>query len=160
MRKAIWGIMCLVAISCTKGTLIHRYEPVSLHGWERTDTLCYDIPKVAQQQEYLLNVGLRYDNNFPYNGIWIVVEGNMEEPSAHWCDTLHLRTADDNGIALGHGVALVQMSVPLKTIRLEEGQHGHLRVWHIMHREVIPSIREVGIKLEQTGYDRHPYEGK
>ena len=160
MKNAIWGIMCLAMVGCTKGTVVHRYEKVSLQGWERTDTLCYDLPAATKQQECLLSVGLRYNNDFPYEGIWIVVEGKTEAPSTYWCDTLYLRTADEDGTALGHGVALMQNSVPLRNIRLEEGQHGRLRIWHIMHREVMPSIREVGIRLERSDYDRHPYAGK
>ena len=151
MKKAIWGIMCLVMVSCTKGTLIHHYEAVSHQGWERTDTLCFDLPEVEKQGQHLMSVSLRYNNNFPYEGIWIVVEGSMKEPSAYWRDTLYFRTADENGTALGRGVALMQNSVPLKEMQLEEGQHGRFRVWHIMHREVMPTIREVGIRLERVG---------
>ena len=147
MKIAIWGIVCLALVGCTKGTLIHRYEAVSNQGWERTDTLCYDLPKVTEQGKYLLSVSLQYDNRFPYEGIWIVVDGKMEQPSEHWCDTLYFRTADENGTPIGHGVALMQNSIPLKELQLEEGQHGKIRVWHIMHREVMSAIREVGIKL-------------
>ena len=149
MKKTIWAILCLMMVGCTKGTLIHRYETVSSQGWERTDTLCFDLSEVEKPGKHLLSVALRYNNNFPYEGIWIVVEGNMKEPSAHWCDTLYFRTTDDEGTPLGQGVSLMQNSMPLKEMQLEAGQHGKFRVWHIMHREVMPTIREVGIKLER-----------
>ena len=160
MKKALWAIVCLALVGCTKGTLIHRYETVGQQGWERTDTLVFALPEVATQGQHRLTVSLRYDNTFPYEGIWLVVEGHLKDPSQQWRDTVYFATADEEGTPLGHGVSLMQNDVVVRDFQLSEGQSGSLRLWHIMHREVMPEIRDVGIKIEQTDCDRHPYAGK
>lgn len=147
MRRLFWAITLVMLMGCTQGTLLHHYEAVSSEGWIRTDTLLFDIPKVECTADYDLNVGMRYYNKFPYEGVWIVVDGTLQEPSAHWCDTLYFRIADADGKPLGHGISLLQRDSLVRQIHLYEGQHGQLRLWHIMKREVMPGVREVGCRL-------------
>ena len=150
MRKVIRGIVCLILASCTNGTLVHQYETVDNDGWVRADTIYFDLPAATETGDYGLSVAMRYANSFPYEGIWIIAEGKMKKPTTHWRDTLYFRMADNEGIPMGHGVVVMQNDTLVRTMHMQKGQNGSLRIWHIMRREVMPSVREVGIKVKRV----------
>lgn len=137
----------LMFVACTRSTLLHRYQPVGQQGWARTDTLSFTLPDVSTEGDYELAVGLRYGNVFPYEGIWVVAETRLVHPNAFHRDTLYLATADDDGRPLGQGISMDQREVSLSTLHLHKGQSGTVRLRHIMTREVVPNISDVGLRV-------------
>ena len=139
--------MAVVLAACTQSTLLHHSEPVDEDGWSRTDTLQYNLPTIPEDGNYQIQVGLRYDVRFPYQGLWIVAEVSLHHPMAYHCDTLYFKTADEEGHFIGTGLNLLQTEIKLTTLHLQKGQSGKIRLHHIMQREVLPSIKDVGVKL-------------
>lgn len=142
-------LLGLLLVGCTDSVLVHRYEPVSDRGWVRTDTLCFFLPSASQTGDYILSLGMRHTSVFPYEGIWVVVETQLHRPSALLTDTLYFQAYDDQGVSLSQGVNLLQREVPLRCLHLRCGQSGTVRLRHIMTRETIPAIREMGIRMER-----------
>lgn len=139
--------MAVVAAACIRNTVLHHYEPIDENGWNRTDTLQYELPSIPKTGDYQISIGLRYDEQYPYQGLWIVAETFLNNPIAHRRDTLFFQTADEDGQFIGKGVTLLQADTLLTTLHLQEGQNGRIRLRHIMQRETLPGIRDVGVKV-------------
>ncbi|MBQ8968438.1 MAG: gliding motility lipoprotein GldH [Bacteroidaceae bacterium] len=145
LTLAATAVMLLAA--CTDGKLMHCYLPTDDEGWGRTDTLCFPLPDIPQTGEYPVSVGLRHGNRFPYTGLWVEAETRLSHPTAVRRDTLYIPITDTNGHPLQPGVSLHQHEVPLTTLHLQRGQKGNIRLHHIMMREVVPAISDVGLRI-------------
>lgn len=77
------------------------------------------------------------------------VNDSIDEERARriYADTVHFCFTDDN--LRPTGVTVRQYSMPIKTIYLEQGQHAHIIVRHIMRLEALPGISDVGLTLER-----------
>ena len=143
------ALVALLFASCTDGVLVHRYLPVGEDGWARTDTLSFPLPAISHEADYTIQLGMRYGNLFPYEGIWVVVETRLHHPTSLRRDTISLVVTDEDGHTLGQGVTLNQREVALTTLHLKKDQEGTLRLYHIMRREVIPHITDMGICIAE-----------
>ena len=150
-RLAAIALALLTAVllfgACTRGVLLHHYQPVGADGWARADTLRFVLPQAPAEADYEVYLGMRYTNTFPYEGIWVVAETRLAHPTALLLDTLYLTTADEAGRSLGRGVAIGQREQLLGILRLHTGQGGTIRLHHIMTREVVPDISDIGLRV-------------
>ena len=148
------GLLAIVLVaflfaSCTDGILIHRYLPVGEEGWARTDTLSFPLPAVSHEADYTIRLGIRYGTLFPYEGIWVVAETRLHQPASFRRDTIYLTVTDEDGHSLGQGVTLNQREVPLTKLHFQKDQQGTLRLYHIMRREVVPHITDMGVCIAE-----------
>lgn len=139
----------LFTISCTQSTITHHYEAVSDEGWSRNDTLHFPLPEIKEDGNYRVELGLRYNNLFPYEGLWLVAETRLNTPHFIRIDTLCIVTANKEGRPTGRGVVLMQSDTLLTTLHLSKGQNGEIYLRHIMHNEVFPGILDVGVKVKR-----------
>lgn len=86
---------------------MHHYETVGDDGWNRKDTLHYQIPTISTGGNYCLELGLRYNSQYPYEGLWIVAETRLNNPHAVFNDTIYINTADKDGHQTGRGLVLI-----------------------------------------------------
>ena len=56
---------------------------------------------------------------------------------------------DEDGNFLGKGLTIHDNVYFLKTLFLKEGQYGKMRLYHIMRRDPLPGISDVGIIIEK-----------
>ena len=147
--KLLLVLLFLLCVSCTKKIIVHRYAHIDNDGWARCDTLSFEIPPVAVSGDYALFLGMRYSNDMPYEAIWMEVETQFCHPRQYSLDTLCFQTADSIGMLLGKGINLKQQEVQLLSLNLKEGQQGTVRVRHIMARNLLPFVRDIGIRLVQ-----------
>ena len=145
--------LVLAAASCQKGTCIHTYQSVPHSQWSIRDTLTFHIPPLSQDGEYELLAGIRIQRNFPFNQVWVVVEQNFYSPMLQHKDTLCIQIADSTGCLLGTGLNLCQYEEPLPPISLHKGQEGTLRLYHIMSKEILPHVHDVGLHVRQKGQE-------
>lgn len=150
------GTACLLvaaalAAGCQREgrTLVHQYRALPQASWSAFDTLHFELPPAPQTTDYVFSLGLRLRNTFPYEEIWMVTEMEMEKPSVVLRDTLRYLTIHPDGSPRGRGMALQQDEQPLCTLQLFRGQHGRLRLYHIMSREVMPDVANIGFKVER-----------
>ena len=146
--KTLLLSMIVMIVACTQSTIYHHYEPIDDNGWSRTDTIQYELPTVPEDGDYHISLGLRYNELFPYQGLWIVAETSLHHPTASYLDTLYFRTTDEDGRPTGKGLSLVQADTLLTTLHMPKGQKGQVCLRHIMIREVLPGIKDIGVKLE------------
>ncbi len=153
--SASFFLLLLIAAglgSCrpSSNKLLHAYSPVkSEQGWRNTDTIRFEVPSVEHSGAYSLSLGLRARTTFPWEGVWMAAELRVDTPAVVHRDTLHFRFIDREGKALARGVNLLQAEQTMPdTVTLRTGQSGTLSIYHLMRRECVPDITDVGARLE------------
>lgn len=137
----------VVMSACGDGLVYDHYNHTSLTGWDKSDTLTFDIPPIALSGRYRQEIGLRINESYPFKSIAFVVEQTAEPGHRHTTDTLRCRLADDKGNHTGQGVSYYQYDFILSEVNLNEGDSLHISVRHAMKREVLPGIADIGLRL-------------
>ena len=82
--------------------------------------------------------------------MWVEAELQVDTPRVRYVDTLFVRLCDEQARPLTEGVNLLQVEQPApKTLHLRKGQKGSLRLRHLMRRETLPYITDVGAAIQQ-----------
>ena len=149
-HRNLWLALSLSIAACNNsGTLLHSYKPLPAEGWDRRDTIRFDLPKAETDIDGTLVIGLRTRANIAFQDIMLVVEQCLETPHTYRCDTIRYPLTDADGYALTKGVNHYQYETQQLPIHLQKGQSGSVRIRHLMRHEVIPNITEVGIRFDK-----------
>lgn len=152
LRNKLAGLPILLLAACQSNIVYHSYEPVSPGGWAKSDTLVYALPASVPAGSYKVEIGIRYQESYPYRDIWLGVSHNTLDTLTYVTDTLQLFLADEVGNKTGNGPGgLYQCDLPYKAsfpIRLE-GNARTFRIVHIMTDEPLMGISDVGIRLRR-----------
>lgn len=142
-------LLALAACRPDPSTLVHEYRRVKDgRGWNVRDTLFIPVPPVPRDGDYTLSVGMRVDNGFSWEGVWVEAELQADTPHVCHTDTLFVRLYDEKARPVAEGVNLLQVEQPsVRPVRLRQGQRGRLRLRHLMRRETLPHITDVGACL-------------
>lgn len=133
--------------SCDSGTLMHSYQLLEENCWERTDTVTFSLPVLTTDDNCSVLIGLRVTDNFPYEMLIMEVEQRYQNPFAHRMDTVYYQLTDQNGDFIEKGLNYFQYETESLPLELRKGQTGEIRIRHLMHREVLPGIMDVGIHV-------------
>ncbi len=152
MRKTfstlIMGIIAATALqSCNESKVYDKYDHTPLSGWEKNDTLRFDIPRLTADGMYESTLGLRITDNYPFMGLTLIVEQRLMPADTIFTDTVKCELTDRNGKTRGKGVSYYQFRFPVTKMQLSKGDSLHIRVRHDMKREMLPGISDVGISL-------------
>ncbi len=152
MRKTfsalIVGIIAATVLpSCNERRVYDRYEHTPLSGWEKNDTLRFDIPRLTADGVYSTSLGLRATVSYPFVGLTLIVEQRLLPADTTFTDTVRCELTDARGKTRGKGLSCYQFRFPLREMRLSKGDSLHIRVRHDMKREMLPGISDVGISL-------------
>ena len=153
-RNKCWiclGIMLAVTIgmaSCDRKTIYYHYEHAPIAGWEKNDTLCFDVPPVSAGS-YREELGLRIDTDYPFMGLCLVIKQTILPSGYVHHDTLNCSLVDRNGNHKGTGISFYQYNFHVNTLRLHEGDSLHITVKHNMKREIMPGVADIGIRLDR-----------
>lgn len=134
--------------ACIDGILFHGYKPLPAEGWDKRDTVCFNLPSVPENISGTLTVGLRTVSHVGMQEIVLAVEQVSGEAEVSRCDTVRYPLTDDEGDALTLGVNNHQYETQHLPISLKKGQKGSVRIHHIMTPETVQGITELGIKIE------------
>lgn len=145
-RRISIAAVALLAAACTSDTLYHAYRHIAPDGWQYTDTLEFQLPSARQSEACALSVGLRISASFPYESLTLVVETKTDSLSHARKDTLFCPLTSVGGTLAGCGVSLLQYEVPAGHMQLRKGQSARVRLYHIMSRETMPHIHDVGLR--------------
>ena len=150
MRRNLWLALTFSLAACNNSnTMLHSYKPLPAEGWDRRDTICFDLPENDADIDGTLFIGLRTKANIGMRDIVLAIEQCLETPLAYHCDTIRYPLTDAEGYALTKGVNHFQYETQQLPIHLQKGQSGSVRIHHLMTHETIPDITEVGIRFEK-----------
>ena len=152
MRNKIdyYGMLWLLAVvlaACDSHTVYNHYEHTPVTGWEKNDSLIFDIPPLTQAGTYKEEIGLRISGEYPFQGLQLIIEQtNMTTYEVRY-DTLNCSLIDEQGSAKGRGVSQYQYLFHLTTQQLPANTPFHIAIRHDMKREILPGITDIGVKL-------------
>ena len=160
----IIGALALTLAACRPdpAPLVHEYRGVrGDEGWNVRDTIRIPVPPVPADGDYGLSVGMRVTNGFSWEGVWVEAELTVDTPRVCHVDTLFVRVYDEQARPQAEGVNLLQVEVPApKSISLKAGQKGSLRLRHLMRRETLPFITDVGALIRREDSLLSPVKGE
>ena len=149
-RRLFFPLIGLFLSSCTGNTLYHHYQSLPAEGWERCDTICFDVPEAKENIDGTLHVGFRTAAHIGIQDIVIAVEQVGEAGRILRCDTIRYLLTDADGKALTGGVNKLQYETECVPFLCGKGNSNSVRIHHLMRHELIPGITEVGIRVERT----------
>ena len=143
------AMLLLVLSACNRKLVYDRYLSTPISGWEKNDTLSYDIRPVSGTDTYDMWLGLRTSEAYPFTAITLIVEQHIYPKDTIVNDTVNCKLTDRHGNASGTGVNFHQYRFPVTELQLQDGDSIHIRIRHDMKREILPCISDVGISLRR-----------
>ena len=134
--------------ACIGGTCFHSYKPLPAEGWERRDTICFDLPQADQDYNGTLTIGLRTKAYIDMQDIVLAVEQLNDSAEVCRRDTIRYPLTNTKGDALAKGVNHPQYETEQLPIRMKKGQGGSVRIHHLMRNETVQGFTELGIKID------------
>lgn len=146
-RTLTTAIITLLLSSCIGDTIQHQYHHISKEGWSRNDTIAFELPPANVEGHYAVDTEIRTTRPFPYQKIWVVREVLFQTPLMTHNDTICIETGSDTAFPEGKGVTIRTYSHSDTTFALKEGQQGRMKLYHVMSREILPHITDIGINM-------------
>jgi len=141
--------VALALASCNRNTIYNHYNHTSIEGWEASDTLLFSVGPVAESAVYSETIGLRTCSRYPFKELTLVVDQLLMPAGTLLSDTLRCRLTDEEGTPLARGFNFYELSFPLRSISLQNGDSVTIRIHHYMKRELIPGIAEIGVAVRK-----------
>lgn len=151
MRKTLVSVAvaagALALAACNGRYVYDKYVSTPIAGWEKNDTLSFEVSPVDSTLTYRSQLGLRITDAYPFTAVTLIVEHHVFPRDEVFVDTLHCQLADRRGNAAGKGISYHQYTFPITELHLQHGDSIHVRVRHDMKREILPGISDVGLSL-------------
>lgn len=152
MKKLLFATFVAgLLASCMGGVSFSHFLHTDIAGWEKVDTLSFDVPKVNRGGLYALGLGLRITNKYPFQSLTLIVDRTVLPSRRRQSDTVACRLVSTGGDVMGKGVSLYQYHFHVKELQLNPGDSLHVVVRHNMKRELLPGVSDVGIDLTRVG---------
>ena len=153
LRRTLYILLPVIAVAvavsaCGGGTVYSKFVSTPVDGLEKNDTVVFDVPPVALFGRYSMEMGLRITAAYPFTSLSLEVCQTVEPGHRMSVDTLDCRLYDNVGNVLGRGVSIYQYGFALPDIGLQKGDSLHVRVRHVMKREILPGITDIGLSME------------
>ena len=144
---AVLAVVMVMLSSCDDKTVYNHFEHTPLEGWEKSDTLFFDVCPIKESGQYREELGVRYDGRYPFMTLHLTVE-QIVLPIGHiQHDTLNCNLISHGGQPKGDGISNYQCSFRLSNMTLNKGDSLHICVRHNMKRELLKGIADVGVRL-------------
>ena len=139
----------MILTTCSSQRVYDTFLHVDDQGWEKNEELTLCIPRMAESDDYSLELGLRLNNYYPFQNLQLAVVQTVFPSMETHTDMLTLDIADSQGKMNGSGVSLYQYSQIIRKYHLQENDSITIRVRHDMKREILPGIMDVGIIINK-----------
>lgn len=153
LRKSLTLLFAAsLCMACDEQTVYHSFQSLPTEGWQRKDTLFFNVMVPDSVTLYNVSVEVRNRNNYPYQNLPLLIYYDSPETRNIKRDTLELRLADGAGIWLGDGWGgLYQSDLSAGLIRIGKAGEYSFKVIHLLPDEILPGINDIGIKLKRIG---------
>ncbi len=146
----LFAVFTTVAMySCDDKTVYNKYNHTPIAGWEKNDTLMFDIPPLPQSGNYQEAVGLRVNDAYPFMSLCLIVEQKTYPSNNIQVDTINCNIIDKDGYTKGSGISYYQYNFDLKQVNINKGDSLHVCIRHNMKREILPGISDIGFAIRQ-----------
>ena len=158
MKRLVYLILAMVATmslpSCKHSTVFDSYAHTPIAGWEKNDTLSFEVSPLLEAGHYRQSLGLRITGAYPFMGLTLIVEQtvyhrNKKIPGECKKDTVNCQLIDNNGVSKGQGISYYQYNFPINIYQMHQGDSIHVAIRHDMKREILPGVSDIGIKISK-----------
>ena len=148
VTAVVVGLMVLCG--CQRQTVYHQFRHISEPGWDKTDTLHFDIAPLKAGGTYGLYAELRTDKDYPFQKLTLEVNQTVFPSKETYHDEVSCDLISEEGVIGGDGISYFQYRFHVRNASLHQGDSIHLSLTHNMKREIMPGIADVGICLSAT----------
>lgn len=145
--------MTLLSSSClSPDKQYHSYRSMPSCQWAWGDTLLF-IPSLSDSlSHYRYSVEVRHDNSYPFRQLSVAFSVTHQDDSVVcFADTLSCQLSNAQGVWQGEGWGnLFVSSHPGRTFTIPRSGKYLLRLSHLMQRDTLPGLFNVGIKLDRV----------
>ncbi len=140
-----------IFMACESDVAFSQFRTLPTEGWDRTDTLYFEIDSLATSGTYVAILSLRTTSapSYPYTDVTLEVSRAFAARTQH-VETVTFPLNNKNGVSTGKGTSLYLHDFPLDTLTLSTGDYGVYKVGHLMRHTPLPGIRDVGLTLERV----------
>ena len=139
-------IMTVMMVACEDVTYYH-FNHTPLYGWEKNDTLVYDIPPLKEPGKYREYISMRISESYPFKSVFLIIEQYTYPGKRVTRDTLSYNLVNAKGERTGNGISYYQYNYLLREKDFRRGDSLHITIRHDMKREILPGINDIGFKL-------------
>ena len=152
MRNCRLVIACLLALllalgACQSQVAYHHFRHISSPGWDKSDTLHFDVQPMTEDGNYEVLAELRTDKNYPFQKLTLMVTEKVYPSGLIMHDVLDCRLVSKEGVIEGDGISAFQYQFHVRYLNLHKGDSLHICVAHNMKREIMPGIIDVGVLI-------------
>lgn len=150
MKGFIFLSFLLLLGSCRDEAAYRRYQSVPIEGWDSQDAVTFDVDTIRTTRDYNVAIGVRTSaaDAYPFKELYLEIIERWEHPKAEYRDTVGCILTDDRGEVEGKGTQRYQYEYDLHRQPLRAGQTGRVSVRHVMRREIISGISDIGLLVE------------
>lgn len=145
--------MILLSSSClSPEKQYHSYRSMPSCQWVWGDTLLF-VPSLNDSlSRYRYSVEVRHDNSYPYRQLTVALSvAHQDDSIVCYADTLSCLLSNARGVWQGQGWGnLFVSSHPGRTFTIPRSGKYLLRLSHLMQRDTLPGLFNVGIKLDRV----------
>ena len=146
-------IIVLALVACNDSRVYDKYQSLSIDGWGRTDTVTFNVPR-QEEGIYNMDLGMRVFQNYPYKSITLIVERTVirtqhkKQTSPSYQDTVVCNVIDNEGRLVGkRGITTSTIEQRIGIFPLQRNDSLKVSVYHIMSKESLPGISDIGIQI-------------
>ncbi len=144
----IVAIAALTVLTACGGKVYDTYRHTSVEGWERNDTLCYDVNKVHSQGNYVVELGVRTAYSYPFVALTLIVDQTILPSGTTLTDTINCKLVTPPHSQKTGGISIFQYNTTVRELKLNAKDSLHITVRHDMKRDILPGISDVGISVK------------
>ena len=140
-------LMLTALCGCQKHIAYHAFKHISDTGWDKTDTLNFDIKPQLGDGNYCLDAELRTGKNYPFQQLTLEVEETVYPSRERYHDMVNCEIVSEEGVIGGDGISYFQYKFHIRDLSLRQGDSLRVSLTHNMKREIMQGITDVGIRL-------------
>ena len=145
----IAAVLLLMLWGCRQQVAYHQFRHIYEPGWDKTDTLYFDISPLSDGS-YRLDAELRSDKDYPFQKLMMEVEQTVYPSMRRYHDVIGCELISETGLIKGDGISYFQYQFLVRNLSLREGDSIHICLTHKMKREIMPGVTDVGVRLSRT----------
>ncbi|ADV43161.1 gliding motility lipoprotein GldH [Bacteroides helcogenes] len=150
LKSIILLFVAGVLSACNKQQIYHTFQSLPTAGWQRKDTLRFNVEVTDSLTYYKLSVEIRNRNSYPYQNINLSVCYDNPDKHTSPADSLQFTLANEEGVWKGDGWGgLYQTSFPAGNIRIGKAGIYRFKIAYTLPDEKLKGINDIGIKLEK-----------
>lgn len=137
----------MLLASCQGSPFFTRYQSVDSEGWCARDYLRYRLPDVGHDTDATFRIGVRTTSLYSYSGLSLRVR-LYEQGREVMCDTVRFGIFGGDSHSDGSGFPFTTHQQELtRRYTLRKDSVYRLRIYHIMRKDPLPGISDVGVEV-------------